>query len=347
MALNKAQVAEVIAVANNLLIPWDLALGLVDKESAGKAFYAVGKDNLPAIRIEGHIFYRRLEAYDKKHGTKLLDKAISAGLAAKGVGTVKNSTTMAGRYAQFARMEEINKDIATESISIGIGQVMGFNHERSGHSSAVSMLQAATVSFREQVSQFLTFIASDPQLLAAAQAYDYEKMARLYNGSGWKKTNPNYVKDLRAFTANWSEGRETSPDWLARVNALGYPDIRAYQKEKGFKVDGIVGKITIGGIEADERAKLAQATKGNGKGVAAAGAGAAAAGGAVLVESGTVESIGQQIEQNKYIIDALQGAAGAGTTILVVVAVGLVAVGAFILIRNWQKKKAITDEGSS
>lgn len=343
MALTNTQRDQVIASAERLNIPWDLALGLVDKESAGRATYNVNGLQLPAIRIEGHIFYRRLEAYDKKLGTKLLAKAVAAGLADKKVGGVKNSTNMAGRYAQFKRMEEINKDIATESISIGIGQVMGFNYKAAGHSSAVEMLQAATTGFQAQVDQFLNFIASSEKGLAAAQAYNYEGLAAFYNGSGWRSINPSYARDLKRFTEQWADAAgqnvQVDPNWPARIEALGFPDVKSFQRERGLRVDGIVGPITRQAVLDAEKAKRDAGKKGQGGAIAAAGGGVVAAGGAVAVESGAVESIGQQIEQNKYIIDVLQGAAGLGTTVVLVVAAGLIGLAAFILIRNWMNKR--------
>lgn len=195
MALNNSQQSAVRKEAAEVGIPADFALGIVDKESAGRAFYKVGKEQLPAIRIEGHYVYRLTEG-------KVRDAAVAAGLAAQKSGVIKNSNTMAGRYTQLNRLIEIvGHEIAYQSISIGIGQVMGTNHELVGYPTATAMFQAATASFDNQVDQMLAFIANTPKAKRAALAYDYKGFALVYNGP---KAKSSYWTELEQFVKSYA-----------------------------------------------------------------------------------------------------------------------------------------------
>lgn len=345
MALTKAQQATVREQAERLGIPAEFALGIVDKESAGRAFYTVNGEKLPAIRIEGHYFWRLLGAGIKR------DLAVSKGLAAKSAGKIKNPPTMAGRYAQLAQMEEIDREHAIQSISIGIGQVMGENYKRLGYSSAVAMLQAATDSFDNQVEQMLKFIATDNRLVVAANNYDYETFGRIYNGPNYKKNR--YAEDLKAFVDKWlgfgsvQEGSNVpAVDYTARVKALGYANIKAFQTARGLAVDGIVGPITREAIVACEE----EAKKRNNEAIVNAGK---AAGGAVVVGAGTIavenaDSIGsavETIEAAKPAIEVIQTASGYGSTVLLIVVAGVVLVAGFIVIRQIMKKREIKNAG--
>lgn len=345
MALTKAQQAVVTDKASRLDIPAAFALGIVDKESAGKAFYTVGTEKLPAIRIEGHYFWRLLGAGSKR------DQAVAQGLAAKSSGVVKNPSTMAGRYIQLQQMEAIDRETASQSISIGIGQVMGEHYKRIGYTSAVAMLQAATASFDNQVAQFLSFIATDAKLLKAARDYDYVTFARIYNGRNYKQNR--YDTELKAFVEKWLgygsiEVGANAPavDYKARVNALGYDTVKAFQTAKGLASDGIAGPITREAIVAAEKA----AKERNNKAIVNAGKTAA---GAVVVGAGTVavenaDSIGNAvdtIEAAKPAIEAIQTASNYGTTVIIVVVVGIVLVAGFIAVKQYFKNREVKNAG--
>src|SRR5690606_35880323 len=118
MALKTEEVRVIRALADKYKIPQDFALGITDMESAGRALWRVGNEYLPAIRIEGHYFWKRL------HG-KQREAAVKLGLASPKAGAVKNPVDMQGRYNKLKLMADINTEAAYQSISIGIGQIMG------------------------------------------------------------------------------------------------------------------------------------------------------------------------------------------------------------------------------
>lgn len=340
MALTKAQINVVSEQAFRLGISTPWALAVVDKESAGRAFYTVKGEKLPSIRIEGHYFWRLLGPGPKR------DRAVREGLANRKAGVVKNPSTMAGRYAMLDRMTAIDVEVAYQSISIAIGQVMGENFKRIGYQSATAMFQAATASFDNQAAQMLSFIATDRKLVAAIQNHDYHTYARIYNGPNYKANN--YHTDLKAFVEKWEaldgdySGSRAAPtiDWASRIKVLGFSSVRAFQTSAGLTVDGIVGPITKEAILNAE----AEYKKRNNAAIVTAGK---AAGGAVIVGTGTIaaqnsDSIGsavETIEAVKPAIDTIQSVSSYGTTVVIVVVVGIVLIAGFVAIKQWLKNR--------
>ena len=261
MALTKDQQTTVRDAAYRLGIPAAFALGIVDKESAGRAFYKVNGQNLPSIRIEGHYVYRLL-----KNNKPLRDKAVKMGLANPKVGGLKNPSTIAARYTLLDRIiAVVGGEIAYQSISIGIGQVMGTHYKRLGYASATQMFQAATASFDGQVMQMLSFIATDKKCLKAVQDFAYKAFALIYNGP---KAKSSYWTELEEFVSFYNDGGSTvvkQPNKTAlaleRIKVLGFESIMQFQSARGLKVDGIVGPLTTAEIDEaeDERKKQAQA----------------------------------------------------------------------------------------
>ena len=77
-------------------------------------------------------------------------------------------------------------ELRVQSMSIGLGQIMGFNYKRVGAPSAEAMLYSPT---EEQVLYVARFIASKRAVVAktAPTISDFETMARFYNGPAFAK----------------------------------------------------------------------------------------------------------------------------------------------------------------
>lgn len=76
-------------------------------------------------------------------------------------------------------------ELRLRSMSIGLGQIMGFNHKRVGASSARAMLCSKET---DQVLYIARFIAGKKDILAKKNpsGSDFRKMARFYNGPAYE-----------------------------------------------------------------------------------------------------------------------------------------------------------------
>lgn len=151
-------------------------------ESGGRA---VGKDGLPIIRFEAHIFRQQLGddaafAQRFRYGSP---PWTGQEMLTGGVWMPIHSGEQSAEWTAHTWAAELNEEAAARSISMGAAQIMGFNHARIGYGSARAMLHAFH-NANVQVIGFLNFLLSDPTLWGAVQARDWRTIARLYNGSG-------------------------------------------------------------------------------------------------------------------------------------------------------------------
>jgi len=89
-----------------------------------------------------------------------------------------------GEYAAFDFALDKNETASYESISMGMGQIMGFNHQAAGFSSAKDMYLSFSKGSKEQVNGMIKFIENNKSMLNALKTKDYSKFVQLYNGNG-------------------------------------------------------------------------------------------------------------------------------------------------------------------
>jgi len=151
-------------------------LAVAEIESAGHVYAkVVGRDE-PLIRWEGHYFYDRLK------GTKRA-QAVRSGLASPKAGKVKNPASQSARWQIVARASKIDRNAALESISIGLGQVMGAHWSRLGFSSPSEMVDHARKGAAEQINLMVRYV-EEFGLVDELQRLDFEAFTRGYNGKG-------------------------------------------------------------------------------------------------------------------------------------------------------------------
>jgi hypothetical protein len=257
MLFDPAARREITNVANQHKIEPARLMAIAWVESAGKPFWVVDGQNKAPIRFEGHFFYQRL-ADPKRGDPAKLKRAVREGLANPRAGAVKNPNSYAGRYALLARAMAIDPDMALESTSVGLGQVMGAWWKDLGYGSVQELWRQAQSGIAGQVELMYRYLAKY-HLLAALAAGDWKKVAEGYNGPGYAKNA--YDKQLadayRGFRDGTAESRADVAA-TAKLASLGYkPDhfadttdaVSSFQAERGLTVDGDLGPMTAAELD--------------------------------------------------------------------------------------------------
>lgn len=177
-------------------------------ESAGEARTSLG----PVIRFETHKFSRYYTGsynhyYDalspkasmfKKHFSfdskepwkdqkaKLLNETVFSPV----------HTNQEREYKVFEFAKSLDKDAAYMSISMGMPQIMGFNHKVCGFDSAEEMFNAFSKGPGPQLIAFANFILSTKALTTAVNQIDFLMFATVYNGSGQAKAYAERMSNM-------------------------------------------------------------------------------------------------------------------------------------------------------
>jgi hypothetical protein len=197
--------AALIAEAQRLQADPAFAAALLALESGGEGF---GPDGRMVIRFENHIFYHY---WGQHHQPQFFAHfAFDSGSTWKGhrwrpdpngpwQECHLDDQNVEWQVFSFAR--QLDETAAMLSISMGLAQVMGFNHQAVGFGSVQAMFQALGGSIAEQIGAFFRFVESK-QAVRAMQAEDYHTFARRYNGGGqvdaYAAKLRDYVATLRA-----------------------------------------------------------------------------------------------------------------------------------------------------
>lgn len=265
-------IRSIAAAARDARLEPAALLAIAHVESAGKPFAIVGGRPEPIIRFEGHYFDRRLAGAKRA-------QARAAGLASPKAGAVANPRTQAARWQLLARAEEIDRKAARESVSWGIGQVMGAHWAWLGYASVDALMEAARSGVEGQITLMLRYVEK-AGLLPALKRRDWKTFAKGYNGPQYAK----YAYDRKmaaAYTryAAANDGEDTVQETpgsrrLARgmrgthvlelqrlligAGALILADgifgplteqaLRSFQQHSGLAVDGIAGPETMSAL---------------------------------------------------------------------------------------------------
>lgn len=238
-------------------------LAVAEVESGGKAFALVDGRPEPLIRFEGHYFDRRLSGDD-------LAAARAAGLASPVAGAVKNPKSQAARWRLLARAAEIDAQAAYESVSWGVGQVMGAHWAWLGFGSVTELVNLCRRDVAGQIDLMTRFI-DKAGLAGSLRARDWTAFARGYNGPAYARLG--YDRKIAAAYARYAGpgaavAPSVHPDHSVKalqraLNANGFQlavdgirgkrtndAIEAFQQEKGLVVDGIAGSATWKALDA-------------------------------------------------------------------------------------------------
>lgn len=264
----KTTTSEIEKAAREFGIEPAALLAVAEIESAGGVFAVVDGREEPLIRFEGHYFDRRLSGEARA-------RARAEGLASPNAGEVRNPASQVARWRLLARAVEIDRQAAYESVSWGLGQVMGAHWAWLGFADVDALVAEAREGAAGQARLMARFIDKSG-LTTALEKRDWQAFARGYNGPGFRRNSydtklaaayrrhvsgaPAGELGVPALLARGSAG-EAVRDLQRNLSALGYPLVidgifgddtevvtRAFQRDHGLPADGIAGPRTFAAI---------------------------------------------------------------------------------------------------
>jgi len=286
MMFSEDVIEEITAAARELDIEPAALLAVADVESGGQAYALVRGKREPLIRFEAHYFDRRLSGGKREQARK-------AGLASPVPGAVRNPVRQAARWRLLARAEVIDRTAARESVSWGLGQIMGAHWKTLGYASVDSFVDEVRRSVKGQARAMARFIA-EANLAGALARHDWPKFARGYNGPLFARNSYDH-RIAEAFAAYG--GKAGAPahsvaadrqaallsigsagpavtrlqQWLTERNYAVEADgifgprtalaLRRFQATHQLAADGIAGPATMARLYDSERSEEASAAE--------------------------------------------------------------------------------------
>ncbi len=195
------------ALSKMLKIKLAVALAVICVESGGAAF----KNGKMVIRFEPHWFWK-LWGEKKTGGTPnkiLFDKHFSFESWRGETHFFRETSfgewqsfhcSQASEWEAFEIARGLDEEAAAKSISMGLGQVMGFNFSKIGYASTVEMFEKLSCEARFQVLGIFDFMT--PAMVKALAGGDYTAFAKGYNGSGQAKS---YGELIEGFVGEWEK----------------------------------------------------------------------------------------------------------------------------------------------
>ncbi len=169
-ALTVAHPATLAAVAEGIAVEPKALQALVTIETVGRGFYGTG---MPKLLLERHYVYRQATAAQRQQLPADVCNPAPGGY----VGGL-------AEWARFDRVAAVDVNLAIESCSWGIAQIMGIQCQRFNLSPATFMLLQAT----DEDSQLMflgRFVQANAALHDALRTKNWPEVARLYNGAGY------------------------------------------------------------------------------------------------------------------------------------------------------------------
>ena len=209
-------------VVGDLGVPWASMWALISVETRGFGYLS---DRRPKILFERHVFHAR---------TGGVYGASNPDISSREPGGYGNE---AGEYQRLKRAMLLDRRVALESASWGIGQVMGFNASEIGYTNVLKMIEKFKEGEDAQLEGAANFIMAKKPLWQAFKAQDWAKVAFFYNGKNYAINR--YDKKLKGnFEAFQKPGKMPDIDLRAAQARLAYLGFYA------LDVDGLDGNHT-------------------------------------------------------------------------------------------------------
>ncbi|WP_274425809.1 N-acetylmuramidase domain-containing protein [Chelativorans sp. YIM 93263] len=225
-------------------------LAIVEVESAGKACAMVEGRKEPLIRFEGHYLDRRLSPEERI-------AARAAGLASANPGAIHNPPSQLARWRLLERAAAIDRKAAYESVSWGVGQVMGAHWAWLGYPSFEALVEEARSGLEGQLSLMLCYIDKSG-LSDALRRHDWTAFARGYNGPGFAR-NGYHLKLSLAYRRNARRVAmgETHVSSQER-NLLKFGDRGEYVRRLQRQLSAIGHPVAVDGVFGPETQKAVE-----------------------------------------------------------------------------------------
>lgn len=185
--------------ADRLGIEVAMIKAIAKQESKKSSFWEPGQ---ATILYERHVMWDQLAA-DMKLSTEELRQ-----LQKDDPGLVNKKGEGYGTYSmQYKKLEDAKKidyACAVKSCSWGKFQVMGY-HYAIAFESAEEMEQAVNTCELQQFYFFIAYLENTHGLIKAMKEKDWEDIAKKYNGSLWKKYNPDYADNIERYYYEYSK----------------------------------------------------------------------------------------------------------------------------------------------
>lgn len=178
---------QIKSAANSLGISYAALKAVIEVEARSSGFFSSGE---PAILFERHIFWRRLgEIHWYTWRLKILAKHPAiCNPSSGGYGTYSE------QHDKLRIATSYNREVALESCSWGIGQVMGYHWKTLGYPSLQSFINDMYHSEAKQLDAMLRYIQVN-NLVSALKNKNWKAFAKGYNGVAYAKNN--YDEKLR------------------------------------------------------------------------------------------------------------------------------------------------------
>ncbi len=177
-------------MANELEVDPNMLAAVILVESGGSGFV----NGRLKIRFENHYFLNRTNGYTDLFTYYWKDHKFRKSIDEewKPVHTNKQSS----EYAAFNFAKSLNEEAAYESISMGMGQIMGAHFRAAGYNSAKKMYEDFSRGHEQQIKGMATFFKNynNGSTLHALQIGDLETFVTQYNGNGQVEDYTNLMK---------------------------------------------------------------------------------------------------------------------------------------------------------
>ena len=165
-----------------------LLRSVIKRESGSRAF---GDTGMLIIRFEAHLMERFSRDKPDVHA-KVTDvlkgwqtwQGTDDYIKEHGSWTPVHAEGQISEWRAYELASEIDEEIATRAISMGIFQILGDNHELCGYESAVQMMESFTQALTNQIFAFINFVMNQPVMHDALKRGDIEEFVREWNGPG-------------------------------------------------------------------------------------------------------------------------------------------------------------------